>query len=65
MIYLNYTHLDAETQERLISQSKAEIEAKYGNDLKAYAIENGLGYADILEEEAIKNLYNYTYTFRI
>jgi len=65
MVQLNYNNLDAETQERLLSKSKEEIENRYGNDLKAYAIENGLDYEEVLEEEAIRNLYNYKYTFTI
>lgn len=62
---LNYGNLDAETQERLISKSKAEIESRYGKDLKVYAKENGLDYPKLLEEEALRNLYKYKFTFTI
>lgn len=65
MVHLNYNNLDAETQEQLLSKSKQEIEQRYGNDLKAYAQENGLEYSEVLEEEAIRNLYNNKYTFTI
>jgi len=65
MVQLNYNNLDADTQNRLLSKSKEEIEHRYGKDLKSYAIENGLDYSEILEEEAIRNLYNYEYTFTI
>ncbi len=65
MVHLNYNNLDAETQEQLLSKSKQEIERRYGNDLKAYAQENGLEYSEVLEEEAIRNLYNNKYTFTI
>ncbi|MFI1770594.1 hypothetical protein [Thalassobellus citreus] len=65
MIYLNYTNLDAETQDRLLQNSKQDVEQHYGNDLKAYAIENHLDYDTILYEEAVKNLYNYQYVFNI
>ncbi len=37
MIYLNYNNLDAETQNRLLSVSKKDIENTFGNDLKTYA----------------------------
>lgn len=47
MVYLNYNNLDTETQERLISKSIREIEQRCGNDLKAYAIENGLEYNEV------------------
>lgn len=65
MIYLNYNNLDAETQEWLLSNSKAEVKRKYGNDLKAYAKKHHLNYEAILHEEAVKNLYSYTYVFNI
>ena len=62
---LNYNNLDAETQERLLMKSIKEIEIGYGKDLKAYAIENGLDYSELLNEEAIQNLHNYKFTFTI
>jgi len=65
MVYLNYMNLDNETQERLVSMSKTDVEAHCGNDLRAYAIENHLDYKTLLEEEAIRNLYNYQYVFNI
>jgi len=65
MVQLNYNNLDGETQELLLAKSKKEIEQHYGKDLKAYAIENGMDYTSILEEEAIRNLYNYKFTFSI
>ncbi len=65
MIYLNYTNLDKETQERLLELSRIDVERQYGNDLKAYAIENQLDYKVLLEEEAMRHLYNYRYVFNI
>ena len=65
MVHLNYNNLDAATQERLLLKSKQEIEQRFGYDLKKYAIQNGLPYNEVLEEEAIRNLYNYSYTFTI
>jgi hypothetical protein len=65
MVYLNYNNLDSETQNRLLENSKKDIEAQCGNDLKAYAIENHLDYDTLLEEEAIRNLYNYKFVFSI
>ena len=64
MIYLNYNNLDDETQQHLLSVSKEDIESKFGNDLKAYANEHHMDYDKILDEEAIKNLYTYTYVFK-
>jgi hypothetical protein len=65
MVHLNYNNLDAATQERLLLKSKQEIEQRFGYDLNKYAIQNGLTYNQVLEEEAIRNLYNYSFTFTI
>jgi len=65
MVYLNYSNLDAETQNRLLSVSKEDIESKFGDDLKAYAKEHYLNYDVLLDEEATRNLYNYRYVFNI
>ena len=65
MIQLNYNNLDAQTQAQLLSNSKKEVEATIGNELKLYANQNGLSYDDLLEEEAIRNLYNYKYVFNL
>tara|TARA_R110002050_G_scaffold171113_2_gene303096 strand:+ start:2541 stop:2738 length:198 start_codon:yes stop_codon:yes gene_type:complete len=65
MIYLNYNNLDAETQNRLLQDSKSDVEQKFGNDLKFYAQKQHLDYETLLEEEAIRNLYSYQYVFNI
>ncbi len=62
---LNFNNLDGETQDNLMQQSKQEVEQKYGEDLKKYAAENYLDYDSLLEEEAIKNLYNHRFKFTI
>lgn len=62
---LNFNNLDRETQENLMQQSKQEVERKFGKDLKEYAAENYLDYDSLLEEEAIKNLYNHKFNFTI
>jgi hypothetical protein len=65
MVYLNYTNLDNETQQRLVSVSKKDVEQKFGNDLKRYAEEHHVEYDKLLEEEALRNLYSYDYVFNI
>lgn len=65
MVYLNYNNLDVETQQRLLSSSKEDIEQQFGNDLKIYAKEHHLDYDVLLDEEATRNLYNYQYVFNI
>ncbi|MFS4493896.1 hypothetical protein [Maribacter sp. 2308TA10-17] len=62
---LNFNNLDGDTQEKLMEQSKKEVEIKFGSEMKIYAQENHLDYQEILEEEAIKNLYNYKFMFTI
>ncbi|MGZ0014626.1 hypothetical protein [Yeosuana sp. AK3] len=65
MVYLNYSNLDDETQERLVLVSKKDIEQKFGNELKRYAEEHHIEYDTLLEEEALRNLYSYDYVFNI
>nr|WP_084203434.1 hypothetical protein [Psychroserpens damuponensis] len=65
MIYLNYNNLDDETQQRLFLISKEEVENKFGEQLKNYAREHYMKYETLLEEEAIRNLYNFKYVFNI
>ena len=65
MVYLNYSNLDSETQERLVSVSKKDVEQKFGNDLKQYAKAHHLEYDALLEEEALRNLHSYKYVFNI
>ena len=65
LIYLNYSNLDEETQARLLKNSIDDIEQKFGDKLKAYAKVHYINYEQILEEEALRNLYNYTYVFNI
>lgn len=62
---LNFNNLDGDTQEKLMEQSKKEVEIKFGSEMKIYAQENHLDYQEILEEEAIKNLYNYKFMFTV
>jgi hypothetical protein len=62
---LNFNHLDGETQDRLMQQSKHEVEQTYGAAIKTYAEENDLVYEELLEEEAIKNLYNHKFKFTV
>ncbi|MBO0356175.1 MULTISPECIES: hypothetical protein [Flagellimonas] len=65
MIHLNYNNLDDETQERLLSMSKKDIEKRFGEQLRNYAKKHIVNYQTLLEEEAILNLYNYKYIFKI
>ncbi len=37
MVYLNFTNLDSETQERLLSSSKEDVECRSGTELRQFA----------------------------
>ncbi len=65
MIHLNYNNLDQETQVHLLAKSKKEVSLNFGNELQRYSFENGIEYEALLEEEAIRNLYNYKFVFSI
>lgn len=65
MIQLNYNDLSQEAQERLLTKSKADIQTLFGKALKKYSDENGIALETLLEEEAIRNLYCYKYSFRL
>ncbi|TXG39565.1 hypothetical protein [Seonamhaeicola maritimus] len=65
MIHLNYNNLETETQERLLSKSKEEIQSKFGDELKVFSKQHELNYDELLYEEAVKNLYNYKFKFQI
>ncbi|MDP3944819.1 MAG: hypothetical protein Q8Q51_02890 [Lutibacter sp.] len=65
MIYLNYSNLNEETQERLLQDSKRDIEQQFGDSIRSYAKAHYISYDTMLEEEATRNLYNYKFVFNI
>ena len=65
MVYLNYSNLDNETQQRLLLASNKDVECQFGDTLKSYAKEKHLDYDTLLEEEAQRHLYSYDYVFNI
>jgi len=65
MVHLTYNNLDAQTQEQLLANSKKDVVRKFGDALLQYSQENKMTYETLLEEEAIKNLYSYTFSFQI
>ncbi|MEO1545239.1 MAG: hypothetical protein AAFU74_00705 [Bacteroidota bacterium] len=48
-----------------MAQSKQDVQKRYGAELEIYALKNDLDYEIILEEEAFRNLYSYSYRFNI
>lgn len=65
MIYLNFTDLSEEAQNRLLENSKKDVERKFGDDIRKYVKENYTSFETMIEEEAIRNLYSYTFVFNI
>ena len=65
MFSLNFSNLDSETQQLILTISKAELEQKFKHNLQAYAQKNKLPYEQVLEEEAIRNLYNFEFRFSV
>lgn len=65
MIYLNFTDLSEETQNRLLENSKKDVEQKLGDEIRKYVRENYTSFETMIEEEAIRNLYSYTFVFNI
>jgi len=65
MVYLNFTDLSEEAQNRLLENSKKDVERKFADSIRKYVNENYGCFETIIEEEAMRNLYSYTYIFNI
>ena len=65
MIYINFTDLSEEAQERLLKNSKEDVKHKSGKDIIEYAYTHHQKLDKMLDEEAIRNLYSYTYVFNV
>ncbi len=62
MVYLNFTDLSEEAQNRLLEYSKKDVERKFGDDIRKYVRENYTCFETMIEEEeAVRNLYSYTF----
>ena len=65
MVYLNFTDLSEEAQNRLLETSKEDVKRKFGDSIRKYVKENYGCFETLVEEEALRNLYSYTYVFNI
>jgi hypothetical protein len=65
MVYLNFTDLSEATQNRLLEDSKKDVKQKFGDSIRKYVEENYTCFETMIEEEALRNLYSYTYVFNI
>ncbi|TXD83430.1 hypothetical protein ESY86_09655 [Subsaximicrobium wynnwilliamsii] len=65
MYYLNFSDLSEEAQERLLAISKKDVERKFGDDMRKYVDKNFANFDVLIEEEAQRNLYSYSFKFLI
>lgn len=65
MVYLNFTDLSEEAQNRLLENSKKDVERKFGDDIRRYVRKNHTSFETTIAEEALRNLYSYTFVFNI
>ena len=63
MVSLNFTHLSEETQNRLLTNYKKDVRRKFGDNIHRYVKENYTCFETMIEEEAMRNLYSYTFVF--
>ncbi|MHA7056498.1 hypothetical protein ACWGOQ_0004720 [Aquimarina sp. M1] len=48
-----------------MENSKEDVKRKFGDSIRKYVQENYGCYETMIEEEALRNLYSYTYVFNI
>jgi len=65
MVYLNFTDLSEEAQNRLLENSKKDVERQFGDAIRKYVKENNICFETMIEEETLRNLFSYTYVFNI
>ena len=65
MIYLYFTDFNKATQTRLLENSKKDVERKFGDAIRKYVRENHTCFETTIAEEALRNLYSYTFVFNI
>lgn len=63
IIYLNFNDLSEATQSRLLEYSKKDVERKFGDAIHIYVRENHTCFETTIAEEALRNLYSYTFLF--
>ena len=50
MVYLNFTDLSEEAQNRLLEDSKKDVERKFGDDIRKYVRENYTCFETMIEQ---------------
>jgi hypothetical protein len=65
MIYLNFSDLSEEAKDRLLESSKQDVRRKFGGDIERYFKRHNTDFEILIEEEAVRNLYTLSYTFKV
>ena len=65
MVYLNFTNLSEEAQNWFLENPKKDVKWKFGEDIRKYVRENYICFETMIAEEALRNLYSYTFVFNI
>lgn len=65
MIHLNFSDLNEEAKERLLESSKKDVLNKFGHDIRSHSKEHHTDFERLIEEEAIRNLYAFSFIFKI
>ena len=55
MVYLNFTDLCEEAQNRLLENSKIDVERKFGVSIRKYVTENYTCFETMIEESNLKS----------
>lgn len=65
MIHLNFLDLNEKAKERLLESSKRDVLYKYGHDIRSHSKKHRTNFKMLIEEEAIRNLYTFSFIFKI
>jgi hypothetical protein len=65
MAYPDFTDLGEAAQNRLLENSKKDVEPKSGDDIRKYVKQNYTCSEAMMEEEALRNPYSYFFEFNI
>ncbi|MGO2359206.1 hypothetical protein [Mesonia sp.] len=57
--------MNEEARNRLLENSKKDVEGQFGDSIRKYVKENYTYFETMSEEEVLRNLYFYTYVFNI
>jgi len=65
MVYLNFTDLSEEAQNRLLENSKKDVERKFGEDIRKCVRENHSSFETMIADEHYEIYIPNTFVFNI